>query len=185
MINHPIELIGLLEILWKDDGRDETLRLAEYDERSHVIQHQDVSIDPKAMKANLAYLDPVRYKPFASSRQGELMPPETAASVLPIVLSIVQLGRTIADEIDCGNNRHIRIGADIPPYDIHTVELAMTSTQVFEYYRVHEVNTHFLDRGIDEDTGDGRLNVFKHRRLQYATLLDRLASISTVKQVNA
>lgn len=128
MINRPIELIGLLEILWKDDGRDETLRLADYDERSHIIQHQDVSIDPKAMKANLAYLDPVRFKSFASSRQGKPMPPETAASVLPIVLSIVQLRRTIANAIDCGNDRKTRIDADIPPYDIHTVELTITST---------------------------------------------------------
>lgn len=55
------------------------------------------------------------------------------------------------------------------------------------YYRVHESQATGLRKGVGEESGDGRLDFVKHRRLQHAVLdphLDRLTSTSTVKRVN-
>ena len=67
----------------------------------------------------------------------------------------------------------VRIGSDIPPYVIHTVELAMSRDEERVYYRIHESQAKDMGRGAD--------------RLQHAVLdprLDQLARISTVKEVN-
>ena len=81
----------------------------------------------------------------------------------------------------------VRIGSDIPPYVIHTVELAMSRDEERAYYRIHESQAKDMGRGLDEETGDGRVDFTKNRRLQHAVLdprLDQLARISTVKEVN-
>ena len=186
MINRPVDLVGILQLLWNDDWRRAALEKEDYRQQSLQL-HTGASISPKNIDHYLAYLHSAKYRKFASGSTEKETSAITARAVLPVILNIVQLRQTFANEIEMTGGRTVRVESEIPPYTIYTVDLAMNLSEQKTYYKVYESQTKGIKRGVDEKSEDGRINFQKHRRLQHTILdprLNTLVKISTVKEVN-
>ena len=157
MINRPVDLVGILQLLWDDAWWGDTDPSLEDYRRAALSS--GTSISPAEVGRYLQYLTLTLYQRFASARSGEQMSALTTQAVLPVILNTIQLRKMFADEIKTTGGHRVRIGSEIPPYIIHTVELAMEPIEQALYYRVHETQAKGLTRGVDEDTGDGRVEI--------------------------
>ena len=185
MINRSINLVGTFRLFWDPIWCADALDIANYQRNSDKLR-AGTTIGPIDVDHYLPHLNPTNYKSFASSRAGKNMSPTTAQAVLPIILTTIQLRKTFVGVIKLGSGRKERLGSDIPPYIILTMELGIYRTQACYYYRVHDSQTKGLEKGVDEESGNSQLDFeagsLTARRLDPAR--DRLASISTVRQVS-
>ena len=125
--NGSRESVSILQLLWAPKWKRE-LNIKAYQKHSAQVA-SEASIGPHQIEAYLPFLNPSAYERFAVRKNGEQMSPTTAQAVFPVILSTIQLRRTFADERKVGGGKRIRIGSEIPPYVIHTVELAMQNTE--------------------------------------------------------
>lgn len=84
------------------------------------------------------------------------MDPEISSKILPAILGIVQLRRIMSDVVHV-NEVAVRIGAEIPSYQITTVELAMTASQKKAYRALHEEISDELIRDRSQDTEKNKI----------------------------
>lgn len=119
MLNRPLDLAGLLELIWKEEWQvdDADPALDDYATAKDAILQAEFSTENFDQFIHI--LNPGRGLQMAAS---------VATVVLPPVLTMIQLRRTLSDELEV-NGTLVRIGAQIPPYRILTVELNMMKMQ--------------------------------------------------------
>ena len=86
----------------------------------------------------------------------------------------------MSDFVDVGGIS-VRIGANIPPYRITTVDLQMTGLQKQLYRKVHAEQRSRMSVGKDPEMHQGRLNHATFRRLCHVALNPELDKFATVK----
>jgi hypothetical protein len=96
----------------------------------------------------------------------------TAAKILPLVLSLIQLRRVKGQEIDVLGEKAV-IGGDIPPYRVTTVELEMRREEYHRYLAIHGRLPNWLSAGGSEGEGEGastegHIDMASHRLLSHA-----------------
>ena len=115
---------------------------------------------------------------FASLANRDRMEGEVARKALGAILTCLQMRRTMATRMEV-NDDWVRIGDDIPPYKIVTVELGMTRAQERAYGRIYNHYKKHLSRPADDRNPTpanapavndmGLRNMRVHRRLSLAT----------------
>ena len=128
MLNRPTDLLGLLILLWQEDFHGDHscyLDLDEYKTAKAIIENCMLSVDN--INDNLWLLDPEAYSFHIKPEKGEDMTRLVSANaVLPPLLSLLQLCRTMASTIeDVPGIGLLQISANIPPIQWKTVELGM------------------------------------------------------------
>ena len=101
---------------------------------------------------------------------GETLDPITAFKIMRPILRMVQLRRVMASEVEA-NGKTVRVGEEIPPYRITTVELQHLKAQSRAYFEIHNVEAKAMGLGRDEKTQETRINFAKYRNLDDDTLL--------------
>ena len=121
-------------------------------------------------------LDPASFDSLIRGKNGEPTDPLLAHTVIPPILRILQLRRTMAYSVEV-NGREERIGEAIKPYKIVTVELQMGRTQSRHYFNIHNLVAACLRGGKDEDTDENYISIEKHRHLSHVVTSPLLAAL--------
>lgn len=104
------------------------------------------------------YLTPSQPRdPYAQPPGGGQMEASNANTILPPLLTIIQLRRTMSDSIKV-NGLLVRVAAEVPPYRIVTAELAMNKTQRDLYRRIHRRSSKLMSGGGKSEANEGHLN---------------------------
>jgi SNF2 family DNA or RNA helicase len=150
MMNTVGDLFGYLRLLWRPEWAEWTivvdrLKLDAYkDDFDYLkaVKERYPTIEKESLRRLSTTvnrhgvrpwaLEPSNFKTLAMASAP--MSAESAQIVLPAILKQIQLRRTMASFIDLENGLDpIRIGAEIPPYEVVTVELQMNATQARMY----------------------------------------------------
>ncbi len=193
MINRPADLTGLLSLIWKDewalpaagdDAQPQRLALEAYKAAEEAMRGLGTRLSSNAtdgftpLDRYRHVLHPASFRYWATTEQGNMLP-ENAAQILPAVLMLIQMRRFMSDTIQVrGETR--KIGSEIKPYRITTVDLLPCALQSKIYPRIHgeiaaTINRSDLDqRRVDTNTAV----VFRYRRrlilAAHNTDLDRI-----------
>ena len=128
MINKPIDLLGLLRQIWRGEWAHPDLLTVEYYETAkQALENAPSTLTSVNMDDYFYVLDPISFNGLIRGKNGELTEPHLANTVIPPILRILQLRRTMAHSVEV-NSREERIGEAIKPYKIVTVELQMSQT---------------------------------------------------------
>lgn len=112
------------------------------------------------------FLNPTIFAQHMYAPAGEQISPAVAHTILPVVLSLIQLRRTMTTVIEgVPNRKAFIIGAEIPPAKRTYLELGMDNETLKAYSATHQVCAGSLGAGIDETTESPMLNMTVHRRL--------------------
>ena len=152
MINKPADLYGILTQIWRKEWalvKDED----EEEEPGQVLKEAERLIPELEDYAQAAgELEKIIFENLGSylhllNRRGCLklaqrskesnMDTLTASAVLPPILKMIQLRRVMGTEMDV-DGQTVRIGQDIPPYEVMTVELIMSKLQQSTYLAFHD-----------------------------------------------
>ena len=105
------------------------------------------------------------------------MAADVAAIVLPPILTIVQLRRTLSDDVQVLRTMQ-RINANIFSYRILTVELKMSKKQTKKYWLGHRVHAKHFSKIFAENDVDNtktkKMNQIAHRNLCQLTVDQKL-----------
>lgn len=195
-INKSIDLFGTLSLIWGglrpqlaaqlDDADD--LDIAENRAASHAMRTPEFNDVNLELPSRVKFLNPWTFKKIVASELQ--LGTATAAAVLPIILSTIQLRRVKGGVVVVGGE-NIVIGADIPRYRIQTVELGMDVLQAEAYSNIHEATLADVRRaGGEVEIGSAKgspMGMAVHRRLCFAAFsigLDgffRSARVTTAK----
>ncbi|OBT52141.1 hypothetical protein VE04_08950 [Pseudogymnoascus sp. 24MN13] len=179
-INKSIDLYGILSLIWDglrdglkdrlDFSLDDPVDVELDDYRAATLamrQCESTQFDLEELAARVKFLNPTTFKRIVSSEQQ--LTTGTAAAILPIILSTIQLRRVRGGEIVVDGKTEI-IGGSIPLYKIITVELEMSQIQAERYAAIHlEALAGSQPTGPDEEPQPGtRVGTSVHRRLCFA-----------------
>ena len=129
MIDRPIDLLGLLHLIWKSefsnpedkshsdsgDGRVKGPSQLEKFKEAKTSMMTTALSSPDDMERYLGFLDPCVFAALMASPDGGQMDPYVANTVIPVILSLLQLRRTLATTINLGSDRgSVTIGGTIP-----------------------------------------------------------------------
>ena len=195
MINRPIDLVGFLHLVWKDefeiedgqsqDGADDNMVDTsfsinqEFEQAKAKLALTPLS-SPDSMRPFLHFLNPARFVSLMNTPGGGQVDPRVSHLVLPVILQLLQLRRTLASSIKLGADRGIVvIGATIPRAIWTYVELEMDAITMKRYRAIHRECEPLLPSGgfDDEEPERSFINMSIHRRLCQAVhnpLLDQL-----------
>lgn len=124
MMNRVQDLVGFLELIWKPsfvNGQD-TLDLEDF--RAACDAAVGGTLTTRNLNDYLHLLNPTSFRKLTTTPKGSQLSPHVAHLILPPILKILQLRRTMAGTMMV-NGELMRIGAQIPPYKVMTVELEM------------------------------------------------------------
>ena len=78
------------------------------------------------------------------------------------------------------------VGLHIPPYKISTVEPDHLPASSRKFFGVHNVTAQTMGTGVNEKTGEGKIDTRKHHRLGHATLNPQLVHLgfTDIKRVH-
>lgn len=117
MINRPLDLLGLLTLLWNEEWSSLGPSNPSQEDYQRTNSGLEEVVCAETIDRSLWILDPVTYKDWATpvADVGFLKPSE-AIKFIPPILKLLRLKRTAATRIsDVPNRREYRIGAEIPP----------------------------------------------------------------------
>ena len=140
MINKPADLHGLLSMVWKKewaDGQEDRASAEDYDEAMQEVNRAGLLCQDN-IEDFLWVLNPSTFASHTIAVQtGGQMDPLVASQVIPVILSVFQLRRTMAHPISDVNGKDMRVGDEIPPTRWVSVELEMGDTQLAQYAKIH------------------------------------------------
>ena len=177
MINKPIDLLGLLRQTWRGEwAHPDLLTVEHYETAKQALENAPSTLTSVNIDDYFYVLDPISFNGLIRGKNGEPTEPHLANTVIPPILRILQLRRTMAHSVEV-NGREERIGEAIKPYKIVTVELQMSQTQSKHYFKVHNLVAACLRGGKDEDTDENFISMEKHRHLSHVVALPLLAAL--------
>ena len=189
MLNKVLDLHGFLSLIWRPQWE---LQLDDRVEEEGVIYSDDFDPTPffdtddnvdNIHSLWYAYKQGLRLyvlnpKVFLRQSANGHFSAAIARTILPCILKLLQLRRTMATRIDLGDGVAIRPGETIPHYCIKTVELDFDPEQLNKYnsiydklrFRLHGGGQGAAGRqGTEGPTEVGRISMATHRRLCHAT----------------
>lgn len=180
MTNKPSDLEGLLALAWKEEwarGEDEG-----YDPPLHdYIDSQTALVgkvlDSSDLRAHAWALNPAAFRRHgAPSKSTGQMDPLVANSLVPTILSIIQLRRTIASVIEDVDGIDVRIGDNLPHSVWHSLELGTVTGPLGHkpYADIHRKCAPKLRLETDLTDQEHVTALRDHRRLSHAVLHPRL-----------
>ena len=141
----------------------------------------------KLPAGNLERLDLAKYRncinpaSFRAVTGGSAIEIDMSISVVRPILSLIMLRRNKGQVMRLSDDplEEVTVGGDIPPYHVVTVELQMGQAQAELYSASHQVLANGMGTGADPQTGEGWINMGRHRWLSHAAFnasLDRFRS---------
>lgn len=100
----------------------------------------------------LHLLNSMVYRRYAQPAGGAQMDAQISNTILPPILTLIQLRRTMSDELDV-LEKMVKVATEVPPYRIMTVELKMNGHQTRVYKRVHSRFANMLGAGAGAEPG--------------------------------
>ena len=188
MINRPIDLIGFLHLVWKadfemhdtdagndsnDDAPPPMLTDADFQAAKTALAQTPLS-SPDSMGPFLRFLHPRTFASMISTPGGGQVDPRVSNLILPVILTILQLRRSLSSSIDLSGDRGAMVIRATIPHAIWTyVELQMDTGTLREYEYIHRVYEPLLgsskSKQVDEEELESRfINMAIHRRLCHA-----------------
>lgn len=186
MANGVADLHGLLYVLWRRNPSLETIPLEEYREALGVLQDHPPAETRELLKRFGHLLDPSSFRQHMKNIKGSPPPARTIEMVLPCVLLLCQLRRTMASQLIV-DGATIQVAHTLPPYRLKCVELEMDNQDAKAYNRVHVALAPYLSGSYDEKSETGRINIDIHRQLCHQTtngLSELFANNVDVKTLN-
>jgi hypothetical protein len=122
-----------------------------------------------------ASLDPKRFRGLSGSN----MDIDLCAALIRPILMLSQIRRYKGLTVELEPGKSVTVGADIPAYRVLTVELQMSRSQAEVYAEAHKTLANNMGTGADAVTGEGHINMGRHRWLSHASFnasLDRFRS---------
>ncbi|KAI9810553.1 MAG: hypothetical protein M1827_006226 [Pycnora praestabilis] len=187
MINKPLDLSGILHLLWKPEFKSDPLpEESDYEAAKFAmgLGPKSTQVDPdspssptvgklKSTQVDLDkyvhLLDPDVFRSFATKAAGQ-MDMTVATKVLPPILRMIQLRRVMSDFITVNGVKQV-IGKEVPPYTIVTVELKMNKIEAQAYKRIHRfLIQHLKGFGTNDETEqEHHMSMRAHRYLMHTT----------------
>ena len=177
MINRVSDILGFLAMFWREEWG---IRWPASNDLEQIYEDEFRDKLPSTYPYIFNDQPLFQLSPwvFASLANRERMEGEVARKALGAILSCLQMRRTMATQMEV-NNDLVRIGDDIPPYKIVTVELGMTRAQELSYTKIYNGYKASLSRPTDDGgptsktaptvKDKGLRNMRIHRRLGLAT----------------
>ncbi|KFY94676.1 hypothetical protein V498_03777 [Pseudogymnoascus sp. VKM F-4517 (FW-2822)] len=145
------------------------LDIEEYRAASHAMRAPEFNGVNLELPSRVKFLNPATFRMIVASELQ--LGTATAAAILPIILSTIQLRRVEGGVVVVGGE-NIVIRADIPRYRIQTVELGMDVLQAEAYSSIHEATLTDVRRAGGEveigSTKGSPMGMAVHRRLCFA-----------------
>jgi len=196
-INRPIDLHGSLTLIWRF-LREELLEAQAFNKDDPPKASLEdfefaTEIFDKLTEVNLVnlghyvkFLFPAAFLSIVN-RERQLST-STAAKILPLILSLIQLRRVKGQEIDVLGEKTV-IGGDIPLYKVTTIELEMSRAEYNKYLAIHEIQSLKLpggggEEGNDDSAVEGHINMAAHRLLSHACVHTGLDSFRKSKKAS-
>ena len=121
-------------------------------------------------------LNPITFRHYSQDGELEQMDPDVAAIILPSILKMIQLRRTMTTQIEV-NRTLEQMRKFIPSYFIKIVELCWTKQQYLVYQPQYDRLIAKFARRADSSTKKDKLNMATHRRLCILTLNSGLKAV--------
>lgn len=176
MVNRDEDLGGLLQLLYRPEWEDDldnhdhaTLCNADFD----VERYRKAARDPQHIRYRMV-LKPDCFLNLLADPETVLV---ERAEVIRIILELVQLRRSYSTVLtDPISGRTVRVGEDIPPYQISTVDLRLKEEEQTEYLAYHRsLVCRLMMSAKDEVTGARRgmmrMAIFRQLALASTSLL--------------
>ena len=201
MINRPSDLLGLLKLLWRKEWEASWMKptaptvddyASVYTNEFEPQLNKNMMFSTDDIERNLWILNPARFEIWSwGDRNDQFMTPAVSKKVIPPILTVLQLRRTMSTVIKgVPGEEEKPIGAQIPPAKWTTVELGMSPRALEEYMITHKECESRLGGGYDEKAKAFRGDAAVHRQMCISTFNPELRKMwkkskSSVKKLEA
>lgn len=156
MMNRPINLHGLLYLIWRESVHGAAnLELSEdaytlaRDEQMADLEAGTVVLTRVMVDRYMHFLNLITFTKLVRPIGGGQVEVTVANRVFPPILRFFQLRRIMADVVNV-NGVQSHIGSSISPYKIVTVELQMDAGQSRRYFKAHESHARYIATSTEQ-----------------------------------
>ena len=150
--------------------------------KAHLVGKE---LSPEDLKNFGHLLHHESYYNIAKAQAGQHLDAETAADLIPPLLSLMYLRRTSASTVADVNGRTLAVGESIPHGEWKSIELVRGQLETDWYAPTHARCAPNLGIGVNAETREGQRHMGEHRRLSHAVLHPGLDDVLKRRRKNA